>query len=380
MASYASIASKPAPPKPVSPVVTAPPPSNSQRSSTSDQDLDQWLSVLDEVKVAPPELVQIVEMLRRDMESLQASNAPAQQQQGSQGRFGRPGTSSSGGGNTPMNWRAGNRFANTTTVSEFGFNNQGGHPAPRTQGGSNAPNVGRYQSRFTNSNSSGNMDDKILHTVIGNKLNSFTELTYSDTRDFIYQIIDSGETTFIRDFVEKVFRKATSEELYCALFARLISEIANRYPVMYEEMNKYHQEFLRVFEDVQEDKDADYVQLVKQKQYRMGYGLFLAELAGTNALDKNQLFAMVTLVVQKIETFTKEDSKSKAVEEFVDCLVRLLRNLSERSPRYYTDVKSKLQTITIPPLTQWLDKANASARPSLTNKARFGMMDLKDLL
>lgn len=380
MASYASIAAKPLAPKPaavaVAVAVTSGAP-ESRRGSIDHHEIDEWLSILDEVKIAPHELIQVVENLRRDMESLQASNP--QNPQGQQGRFGgRPGTSS--GSNTPMNWRAGNRFHNAASSSEFGFNTQSGNSTHRNSGGSNAPNVGRYQSRFTNSNSSGNMDDKILHTVIGNKLNSFTELTYNDTRDFIYQIMDSGETTFIRDFVEKVFRKATSEELYCALFARLISEIANRYPVMYEEMNKYHQEFLHVFENVQEDKDADYVQLVKQKQYRMGYGLFLAELAGTNALEKNQLFAMVTLVVQKIDTFSKEEAKSKTVEEFVDCLVRLLRNLSERSPKYYSDVKSKLQSIIKESLTQWFDKSKAELYPSLSNKARFGMMDLKDLL
>jgi hypothetical protein len=156
--------------------------------------------------------------------------------------------------------------------------------------------VGRYQSKFTSGAT--NLEDKILNTVIGNKLNSFTKLTYADVRDFIYQILDSGETEFIKDFVDKVFKKACVEELYCALFAKLLAEIADRYPVIYEEMARYHQQFLNVFEDVQEDGGEGSIQA---RAYRLGYGQFLSELAGQNALEKQQLFAMVEKRVSRVQ-------------------------------------------------------------------------------
>ena len=214
--------------------------------------------------------------------------------------------------------------------------------------------------------------------MIGNKLNAFTPLTYNDTRDFIYQIIDSGEREFTRDFIVKVFAKATTEDLYCALFAKLIAEIAHKYPVMYEEMDKYHSEFLSVFEDVKEDSETDYVVLVKQKQYRMGYGQFIAELAGLNALEKHQLVSMVTKIGDSIWTLSAAENKVKTVEEFIDCLVRLTAGLRDRSPAFFKSVKGELVKILGEKISTLI--ARSSPFPSLSKKGGFGLMDLKEIL
>jgi hypothetical protein len=236
--------------------------------------------------------------------------------------------------------------------------------------------VGRYQSKFS---TAGNLNDKILNSVIGNKLNSFTPLTYNDTRDFIYQIMDSGETEFIKDFIEKVFAKATLEELYCALFAKLIAEIAHRYPVMYVEMKRYHEEFLKIFEDVSECGNVDSDITIKQRQYRLGYGQFISELASLNALEKNQLLAMVEKVMDKIWSLTALDEKTKTVEEFIDCIFRLTKSLKEKSPQFFASVKEEMKLRIMERLTSLVNRT-AGARPSLSVKARFGLMDLKDIL
>lgn len=233
---------------------------------------------------------------------------------------------------------------------------------------------GRYQSRFV---TKGNIEEKILNTIIGNKLNAFTPLTYNDTRDFIYQIIDSGEIEFIKDFVEKVFMKATVEELYCALFAKLLAEIAHHYPVMYEEMNRYHSEFLRVFDDVQEgiaDEES-----MKKRQYRMGYGQFISELASLHALPKEHLLTIVQKVSEAIHELTAKEDKIKVVEEYVDCLIRLTENLHENSGAFYASVQKDLQEKLLPVLSPLAEK-KAGERPSLSSKARYRLMDLRDLL
>jgi hypothetical protein len=237
------------------------------------------------------------------------------------------------------------------------------------------PPAGRYHSRFK---STGNLEDKILNTIIGNKLNAFTPLTYNDTRDFIYQIMESGETEFTRDFIEKVFLKATLEELYCSLFAKLIAEIAHKYPVIYEEIHKYNKEFLKIFDDVQEDSEASYESLIKQKQYRMGYGQFIAELTGSNAIEKSELTDMVSIVIEKIYSFTALENKTKVVEEFIDCIIRLTKGLRERYSSFFKNVKGELSSIVSEKVNFLISKSDA--RPSLSNKARFGLMDLRDIL
>jgi hypothetical protein len=178
--------------------------------------------------------------------------------------------------------------------------------------------------------------------------------------------------------VEKVFIKAVVEDLYCALFAKLIAEIAHRYPVIYEEMNKYHKEFMKIFDNVREDKEAEYTELVKEKQYRMGYGQFIAELAGLNALEKSHLMTMVSTVIDKIYTCSVQENKVKMVEEFIDCLVRLTKGLQVRSGDFFGSVKKELVEILSSRLKELI--ARSSPRPSLSNKARFGLMDLKDII
>ena len=373
MASYATIASKP---------VTVP------TSESIGLEVDSWMSIMSQVTQPPENMARLVELLRREMEM---PSGPVGFRGGAAG--GSPGMPAK------SNWRSGftggSRFGNVSDNrpgSAFDTRGGGGggssgrnSPYPSSPNGSYSPRTtpspvagsgnGRYSSRFKNT---GNIEDKILNTVIGNKLNSFTPLTYNDTRDFIYQIMDSGETEFTRDFIEKVFAKATLEDLYCALFAKLIAEIAHRYPVMYEEMNKYHQEFLKIFDNVQEDSEVEYATLVKQKQYRMGYGQFIAELAGLNALEKGQLIAMVTTVMDKIWSLTAAENKTKTVEEFIDCIIRLTAGLRKRSPKFFEGVKADLVGIIMDRLQVLV--ARSDSRPSLSNKARFGLMDLKDVL
>ena len=233
---------------------------------------------------------------------------------------------------------------------------------------------GRYQSRFV---TKGNIEEKILNTIIGNKLNAFTPVTYNDTRDFIYQILDSGEIEFIKEFVEKVFLKATVEELYCGLFAKLLAEIAHRYPVMYEEMNRYHSEFLHVFDDVEEGTMDE--SSLKKRQYRMGYGQFISELASRNALPKGDLLIIIQKVSQGIQEQSVKDMKTKVVDEYIDCLIRLLENLLEHSPAFYKAVQGDVEACLMPVIDP-LIKKTAGDRPSLSSKSWYRLKDLRDLL
>ncbi len=361
------------------------------------ESLQADLDILRSVKSAPPTLIQLVALLRREMEPAPGTEVPKTRNfsggdrgdrgdRGQAGRSWRSGVENMSsdsqrvfvsrngerGGDRGDRGGGGGMHRNNSSDSFPGSMSSGsrtpvGTPTPR-------PPVGRYQSKFTSGST--NLEDKILNTVIGNKLNSFTKLTYTDVRDFIYQILDSGETEFIKDFVDKVFKKATVEELYCALFAQLIAEIAHRYPVIYEEMARYHQQFLTVFEDVQEGGGEGSIQA---RAYRLGYGQFLSELAGQNALEKKQLFAMVEKVVDRIWTLTAIPEKSKTVEEFADCLVRLTQSLKQKTPAYFRQVHKDLQGRILEKSVA-LVKKQAGDRPSLSTKAKCALMDLNDLL
>jgi len=398
--SYASVLSKP---------VEVP---ESKCPDTIEAEITDWIAIMSQVTQPPEQLTRLVEILRREMETPQtgfrngAGGVAGQRNFGgaSGGSGGNGSGGGSGGSTPPQNWRnsfsGSNRFSSMNPASQkSAFDTRtapvrGSRPGAASSGQTSPvqqqqqqiqsqddktpsprPPAGRYHSRFK---SSGNLEDKILNTIIGNKLNAFTPLTYNDTRDFIYQIMESGETEFTRDFIEKVFLKATLEELYCSLFAKLIAEIAHKYPVIYEEIHKYNKEFLKIFDDVEEDSEASYESLIKQKQYRMGYGQFIAELTGSNAIEKSELTDMVSIVIEKIYSFTALENKTKVVEEFIDCIIRLTKGLRERYCSFFKNVKGELSSIVSEKVNFLISKSDV--RPSLSNKARFGLMDLRDIL
>ena len=165
------------------------------------------------------------------------------------------------------------------------------------------------------------------------------------------------------------------------MFAKLIAEIAHQYPVMYAEMKRYHEEFLKIFEDVSEESaaGANSDKIIKQRQYRLGYGQFISELASLNALEKDQLLAMVEKVIDKIWILTAQEDKTKTVEEFIDCIFRLTKSLREKSPKFFASVKDEMKVRIMEKASSIIERT-AGPRPSLSAKARFGLMDLKDIL
>jgi hypothetical protein len=357
--------------------------------------LDGLLSRMYTVKSIPQTLQAFVATIRNELEPV-GGPTPASNgfRRGVQPPTGAP-TRSFGGNGGAGGWRSG------TGGGGNGFQQQsryGGPPArqqsapfgtshtSRQQSAYTTENgvssltpspMTRYQSRFKNG--SENLQDKILNSIIGNKLNTFSPVTYNDVRDFIYQILDSGETEFIQDFVAKVFQKATQEDIYCALFAKFLSEISSRYSIIRNVMLSYHTEFLKVFDDVQESNDVAYETLVKQKQFRMGYGQFMSDLAGTNTLEPACLYAMTSKLVEGIDKYSKEEDKTKLVEEFVDCYVRMMKALKQKNLSFFSTVQKQLAQETNPVIIPLVDRA-AGPRPSLSSKARFGLMDLRDIL
>jgi hypothetical protein len=316
---------------------------------------------LKNVQKAPEALCNLIDKLRSEMEVSSVSRGGAAAGGGAR-QFAITGGSS-------ISWR--NGAGSSSSKPFYSSHSHSGNGGGASVSGASVSGAsgGRYVSRFVNTDS---IEGKILNSVIGNKLNAFTPTTYKDTRDFIYQILDSGETEFIKDFVEKVFYKATCEDLYCSLFAQLIAEIAQKYPIIYDEMKKYHSEFMKVFDDA---GDGD----VKKKQHRLGYGQFISELAARNALDKEQLIEIMKKITEKIWSLSKSVDKQKVVEEFIDCIVRLTGSLKERSPRFFTSVSKDIQPVVREFVVPLIEK-KAGDRPGLSEKARYVLMELRDLV
>lgn len=250
--------------------------------------------------------------------------------------------------------------------------------------GSPPPPVPKYQSRFKNSNQP--VEEKILNNIILSKLNKFSPKTYEEIRDFLYQILGSGDVADLqemtRDFMRLVFKKAAVEEIFCPLYAKLLCEISARYKVILEEMYALQSNYLAIFDDVEEtgaNYDA-FVEHQKSKQFRVGYSQFLAELTALEILNMDLLVSTFQRILMNMTTFGKQEEKKTLLEEYSDCLVRMAKVLRRKPGAFFSGARSALFAASGPALSELIAGAGTPAYPSLSVKTRFMLMDVLDSL
>ena len=280
------------------------------------------------------------------------------------------------GGTTPLQ--------RTYSARSFGSSSPGNSSPVAPVASSGGYTSSRYQSKFKVSSQP--LNDKILNNIILSKLNKFSGATYSDVRDFLYQILGSGEPDLgemVRQFMLLVFKKAASEEVYCALYAKLLAEISTRYKVILEEMHTLQANYLEIFDEIEEvpeggDNYAAFVEKNNEKRYRQGYSQFLAELAALEILELSHL----EQTFQKLMTLTMKyaclpDNKT-LIEEYADCLARMSRVLKKKASPFFTSARAALLSISKPVIETMMEKRELY--PSLSPKARFILMDVRDNL
>ena len=252
-----------------------------------------------------------------------------------------------------------------------------GGPPQKWTPAQRAEPAGRYQSQFRNSEKAA-VEEKILNNIILSKLNKFSPATYVEIREFLYQILGSGEADlkeFVRDFMKLVFRKAASEEVFCPLYAKLLGEISSKYDVILEEMKSLSDHYLEIFDEVDEKTSANYdefVQKVKEKKYRLGYSQFIAELAKLEILPLPILSATFTKLVDLLSSNLTDVTKKTLLEEYADCLLRMTRVFKGRNT-----VFTKLARQTLSPTILAL---RTRSQESCSSKVKFAIMDICDIL
>ena len=163
------------------------------------------------------------------------------------------------------------------------------------------------------------------------KVNKLGHSTYDATKSFMKQILDSGETDFLEEFMKFVFTKAATETAFCGLYARFLHELADEFPHLREAMIRKFREYTRVFDEASNAPDvgtSDYVAFVEaqeQKKFRRGYSQFVAELAKLGEVTMDDFRLLVNQVVETIRVcYVKEENKLMC-EEVIDCFMMMVR-------------------------------------------------------
>ena len=245
----------------------------------------------------------------------------------------------------------------------------------------------KYVSKYRNSEQL--VEDKILNTIILSKLNKFSADTYDDIRNFLFQIIGSDDSIkestektniqeFVKDFMALVFKKAVSEEIFCPLYAKLLGEISGKYPIILDEMNKLHENYLEVFEECDEEKEKDYETFIaknREKKYRQGYSQFLAELTSLRILSVDKITLIFEKIFEQIIIQGRAEGKSTLIEQYIDCLLRISKVLRKKE-EFYVNIRNTLLKVVDDSLLE-MKKAEYM---SMSSKSKFLLMDIQDHL
>jgi hypothetical protein len=245
----------------------------------------------------------------------------------------------------------------------------------------------KYVSKFKKS--SDNVEDTILNTILLGKLNKFSEQNYHEIKEFITHIIDNGQTDMIKCFMKLVFEKAASEEMFCPLYAKLLSELSAQYPVLLTEMANLYSVYMAIFEEVETNAE-NYNEVCKrnvEKKYRRGYSQFLAELIKHDVIDTEVFIKTINKIITQVENNLTKKESSKIIEEYADCLNKIMRaiqedtdddNMSDDSSESAKEKVEAIRTLLKGEMSSRIQPLSARLPENvgLSNKARFTFLDI----
>jgi len=291
-------------------------------------------------------------------------------------------------GDAPLKWRS----RGPSTVAGSGANNGRWRSTGLASNTSNFVNNkavnkpslpqtgGRYVSKFKSQESA--VEDKILNQVILNKLNKFSVANYDEIKSFLQQILDSDEKEFLQSFMLLVFKKAATEPTYCPLYARMIAELSTQYKTLYSELLALYTTYLVIFEEISENETTSYdgiLQRTSEKNHRLGYSQFLAELTSLGALEQEQLEKLYTTIISQIRIYAVDgEEKQQLIDEYVDCLLRMTRAFKGNKNPKLIQIRQGLSKTCEESIDDILSN-RTTLFPGLSKKSMFGLMDCLDI-
>ena len=239
------------------------------------------------------------------------------------------------------------------------------------------PPGGRYVSSIVS-------DKKVEDRIIGHirsKLNKFSSNNYDSVKSFLEQIMDSGETDFLTEFMDMLFTKAAAEEMFCELYSRLLSELTQKFPHLVSEISKIYSNFIAIFQearDVPDQGSADYKKFLEaqqRKKFRNGYSHFLAEIYNRNLLPQDAIEVTIKIILESLAVTEKDATNTLLVEEYLTSLHKIISTIhivkSSPYPPYIDNMVDALKKIVAKPKEE---------TTGYTIKSRFKIMDILDLL
>jgi hypothetical protein len=215
-------------------------------------------------------------------------------------------------------------------------------------------------------------EDRMMDRI-RDKMNKFSSVTYDATKTWLSQLLDSGQTDFLTDFITLVFDKASTERPFCTLYARLITELRASFPHLEVELRRIFDEFLGIFADadgpdVASAEYAEFVALRDRRKARRGYAAFVSEVANQKVLRVDDVMRTCGVILDGLMAAKVSENQTVLCEEYADCLTTIMKGCEHI-----------IRPSVAPFMSRIKEAMKKEGSPSLSNKARFALMDLTDL-
>lgn len=211
------------------------------------------------------------------------------------------------------------------------------------------------------------------------KINRLGHGTYDATKVFMEQILSSDDTDFLDELMKYIFTKASNESAYCPLYARLLHELGDEFPHFRTEINNIFTDYINVFKNVDAGEEPDpassdykaFVEAQERKRARRGYSQFVAELVKLGEADVTAFATLLSTIVGVVEANYATADKTLMCEEYIDCFSTMTTSAAAimRGATWSPDLVRRMSVVAAKP---------KSAAPSISNKARFAIMDIAD--
>jgi len=268
-------------------------------------------------------------------------------------------------------------LSNSSTGSQAFTNNSS------TNTHSNTPSFSSPHSKYVSKfkKDTDKVDDMIINNIILSKLNKMSIVNYEEIKEFITHIIDSNQTEMTRCFMRLVFQKATVEETFCPLYAKLLSELSTGYPVLLTEMTSLYNSYMEIFEEVDEKDEKSYNELLKrnvEKKYRRGYSQFLAELIKHGVINTDSFMKTIYTIVKQVENNLGNADAIKLNEEYTDCLIRIVNAIKSDDLDEDDDNIEEIREIIKRDISQRIKQFTVknSDNKGISTKTRFSFLNI----
>jgi hypothetical protein len=148
-------------------------------------------------------------------------------------------------------------------------------------------------------------------------------------------------------------------------------------------MNSLYRNYLEIFDEADVNKASGDMESFEkkniEKKYRQGYSQFIAELVTLEILSIDALTSTYNTLLRHIDKHGRAQENKPLIEEYVDCLLRMSRVMKDKSSDFFCSARNKLFLQSKDTIDNLINIRDGTY-PSLSPKARFLLMDIRDIL